>query len=428
MSFTPSINYDAANCILSFCDSPSLCSLTRTSRTSRILALPFLVKDVVLNRNSQQILAFCQFVLAYRLGPHIRTLKLTRGLSHKLLIDKRRPDPIASSLADVLASAVALDELEISSRFSELVLCEPRIVTSIVNSKSLRALTLWPITGHCIERMHSAHGLRQVRTLTVGVTYMQSPRDSRRLSLMLDGLLSRMRSLEHLFLSHAYPTFLSSIAASPSVCQSETRVFSCLRSLHLDSVPTSLENLAILFPNLRAISVTVSRFSMLPSLDSIRLPLWPCLKSVETDSLPLLDLLSRLHFPRRIRIPRHMFKLDQPFDQFLDVLGRNAALSSLSFPVKFQPPSQDLAEPPRIDGLEASTFILRISQSLSGLRFLALDIDLAAQITDCSFVLPVSRALQSIVTCDLNSTLPPSWRCFLCLAIQCCYRDSNTWR
>ncbi|KAG5636181.1 hypothetical protein DXG03_005086, partial [Asterophora parasitica] len=153
-------------------DTPTLVTLSRTSKSLGAQARAVLLRDVSLSRDPAQVVSFQRFVVANKLGYHIRKLFICRGAfySNPPFLgprgygdwDPAEPEVVASAVAEVLAEAPRLRVLCIDKFAQDMLAMEPRLGKTLTSRNHLTDLTLRDVGADALNSLSDLRGLRQL--------------------------------------------------------------------------------------------------------------------------------------------------------------------------------------------------------------------------------------------------------------------------
>ncbi|KAI0665298.1 hypothetical protein C8Q70DRAFT_44452 [Cubamyces menziesii] len=239
-----SLNHDALSYIISYLDYRDALSLSYTCKAAHALSLDPALHTVVLNRSSEQLLKFRDFLLAT--GPRplfLRSFTITKTVTWDA---EDRAKEMAEALADVLGKSTNL-ELFSCGAIRSLNTADTGIQMGLMSLPRLVDVTLLeggPELSLIVSRMQSRRRLRQ---LTLDMAYHSA-------KLAFDsffGKLARYPQLQSLTISRMFDKIVMTPNANVVIPSVQAL------ALHTTYIPMSLA--ATVFPNVKHLTFTNTR-------------------------------------------------------------------------------------------------------------------------------------------------------------------------
>ncbi|KAH9900894.1 hypothetical protein C8Q73DRAFT_742646 [Cubamyces lactineus] len=271
-----SLNHDALSYIISYLNYRDALSLSYTCKAAHALPLDPALYTVVLNRSSEQLLKFRDFLLATESRPlFLRSLTITKTVTWDA--DDRAKE-MAEALADILEKSTNL-ELFSCGAIRDLNKVDMRIQTNLMSLLRLADLTLLE-GGPELSLIATGMQSRRLRQLTLDMIY-----HSTKLAFgNFFGKLAQYHQLQSLTISRMFDRIVTTPGATviiPSVHA---------LALHTTYIPMSLA--ATVFPNVKHLTFTNTRHypyfthpNLLPTeIDKC----WPTLDEAHIDARDLI--------------------------------------------------------------------------------------------------------------------------------------------
>ncbi|EMD39362.1 hypothetical protein CERSUDRAFT_72523 [Gelatoporia subvermispora B] len=145
MSALPCLNDDCARAVFDQLDKPSLVTVTRSSKAAFNLAILYLVRDVTLDRDSEQIRGFCQCVVTRNFAEKIQHLHV-----HRCAVP-------GDGWVDVLQRAKNLNSLILDVGVEDLAIHTDSISTELVTNPPSEVRESFKLGGKALLLLLSAN-------------------------------------------------------------------------------------------------------------------------------------------------------------------------------------------------------------------------------------------------------------------------------
>ncbi|OCH91451.1 hypothetical protein OBBRIDRAFT_803304 [Obba rivulosa] len=409
MFFIPRLNEDCAHIILSYMNKASLLKMARTSRATHVATRTYLSRTVNLDRSDEQVLAFCDYILNNDLANHIRHLRIgesayfvagwgpLHGAYHS---DEGAEDRdhrlFVRHFADVLEQARNLILLVITPLAQQL-LDEPRILQAIISRPPAAQLELAYLEQDTLTTLSRLRMLSPVR-LSPGVEIVAFPQI---LANNADGL--RELDLRYCFPDYPYPSSQKTLPQFP-----------CIRALSLVSVPTTLQQLAAVFPNLRDLVIggTTEGYDI-PNFEQscveTMTTLWPELRSLEGEASVVMGLAATSPQLRRIDVQSTMS--DASFNELCTTMQlRSIASFRLLVTVRPSPSIVENLGAWSDRGVTAGTFWSKIADAFPQATYMNLTLQYAMPMNESTII---SRLVKDPSVRALGALRPLKYVTFL---------------
>ncbi|KAI0362628.1 hypothetical protein OH77DRAFT_1416896 [Trametes cingulata] len=240
-----SLNQDVLSHVISYLPYQDALSLSYTCKAAHTLSLDPALRTIVLDRSSEQLTKFRDYLLAKTSRPlFLRSLSITKTVTWDM-----EAAEVASALADILEKAAALEQFSCGA-MRELVAADSRIKENLIALTGLRELTL--LDGG-LETSEIATGLKShgIQQLTLSLHW----HDRKTPFEQLFGKFRRYRRLEILSISGMYNRI---IPATP-LSDSNGIVMPSVHTLELHRTYIPLSLAAAAFPNISRVTFTNAR-------------------------------------------------------------------------------------------------------------------------------------------------------------------------
>ncbi|KAG5641028.1 hypothetical protein DXG03_006360 [Asterophora parasitica] len=268
------LDFDTQSIVFSLADTPTLLTLSRTSKSLGAQARAVLLRDVSLSQDPAQVINFQHFVVENKLGHHIRRLFIRRGAFHSnppflgprgyTDNDSAEPEVVAGAVAEVLAETPHLRVLCVDKFAQEMLAMEPRLGKALTSCNHLTDLTLRDVGADALNSLSELRGLRQLALVAyralddlIWPDYFHIPQGSSISTVILNS----SSTLESLSLTgfRLHSLFSDSTISFPKVhsisyleCEAtlehQERAFPAVRNVHFDPMPFSEATLSSFAP------------------------------------------------------------------------------------------------------------------------------------------------------------------------------------